>query len=264
MLLNMRVQDICDKYQDIHDGGFPGSGGNSSEGPTLGDTSSGGQGQGSNPSSSIGYTDWAIENRATGVEFLNSISQIVMNDDARTGVPWQVTLAQAAYESGWGTRLPKDIDSDNPSNNLFGVKYFGDLKETEKYVRVWTREWIREDELSYWEKQQSKYSLEGEKLQVTGNKSENGKFEILVIQAFRKYASYEASIEDHSAVLSGETYADAREYSSNPYIYAAIIARKYATGESYIKTLVSIMDDYLRWEDKAADKEEYNQWVKRV
>ena len=34
--MNKKVQDVCHKYQDIHDQGFPGSGGNSSEGATGG------------------------------------------------------------------------------------------------------------------------------------------------------------------------------------------------------------------------------------
>ena len=44
------------------------------------------------------------------VQFLGPFLQVSMAEQLRTGVPWQVTLAQIAYESGWGQKEMYDED----------------------------------------------------------------------------------------------------------------------------------------------------------
>src|ERR1035437_5917057 len=47
-------------------------------------------------------------------DFANTFGQFAKNSEAQTGVPFLVTLSQAALESGWGKSAPQ--------NNFFGIK----------------------------------------------------------------------------------------------------------------------------------------------
>lgn len=182
-----------------------------------------------------------------------------MEEQLRTGVPWQVTLSQIAYESGWGEKEMYDEYTKKQSFNLFGIKYFGEIEDEDKYVRCWTTEYVDKDELSYWEEEQEKWALNGEEL-INNGISSNGKLEIKVIQPFRCYQSYDEGITKHSDVLLDERYSEAQEYEDNPFIYVSIIGPIYATGYSYGETAASIMHDYFSWVDEEKDWEEYTKW----
>ena len=163
------------------------------------------------------------------MQFLGPFLQVSMAEQLRTGVPWQVTLAQIAYESGWGQKEMYDEYTKKQSFNLFGIKYFGNTEDNDKYVRSWTTEYISSSELDKWEKEQKRWALNGEKL-INMGVYENNKIKIKVIQPFRRYESYKESIVDHSDIFLEERYAEAWEYKDNPFIYVSIIGPIYATG----------------------------------
>lgn len=201
------------------------------------------------------FSEWAKENRSDKVQFLEPFLQVSMAEQLRTGVPWQVTLAQIAYESGWGQKEMYDEYTKKQSFNLFGIKYFGNTEDNDKYVRSWTTEYISSSELDKWEKEQKRWALNGEKL-INMGVSENNKIKIKVIQPFRRYESYKESIVDHSDILLDERYAEAWEYKDNPFIYVSIIG----PGSDYGDTAASIMHDYFMWDDEEKDWEEYILW----
>lgn len=65
-------------------------------------------------------------------EFVSTFKPAALANEAASGVPWQVTLAQAALESGWGRYAP--------GFNFFGIK--ADRSWTGQSQRLWTREVI--------------------------------------------------------------------------------------------------------------------------
>lgn len=205
------------------------------------------------------FSEWAKENRINGINFLEPFFEVALEEQLRTGVPWQVTLSQIACESSWGKREVYDEYTHEQSFNLFGIKYFGKIEDEEKYVRSWTKEDINRNDLDEWKKEQKKWALNDEELEIVKT-LENGKIEIKVIQPFRRYQSYLESIHNHSEVLLDDRYLEAWEHEDNPYIYMAIISPIYASGTEYENTTVSIMRDYFSWDDKEEDWEEYNIW----
>ena len=126
------------------------------------------------------FSELAKENRSDKVQFLEPFLQVSMAEQLRTGVPWQVTPAQIAYESGWGQKEMYDEYTKKQSFNLFGIKYFGNTEDNDKYVRSWTTEYISSSELDKWEKEQKRWALNGEKL-INMGVSENNKIKIKVI-----------------------------------------------------------------------------------
>ncbi|MCG0239596.1 MAG: glucosaminidase domain-containing protein [Firmicutes bacterium] len=96
------------------------------------------------------------------------------------GIPWQVQAAQWALESGWGGKLPTDVETGRQSYNLFGIKGTGPAGS----VRAWTWEY-------------------------------KGGRQVRVLAEFRAYHSPLESIEDHARVLNEERYAAARQCGSD-------------------------------------------------
>lgn len=205
------------------------------------------------------FSEWAKENRIEKIEFLQTLLELAMVEQLRTGVPWQVTLGQIANESGWGSSEPYDEYTNEQSFNLFGIKYFGKIEDEDEYVRSWTKEDINRSELDKWEQEQKKWALEGEELIIDKDLG-NNKIKIKVIQPFLRYESYAEGMMNHSDVLLHERYSDAWEYEDNPFIYLSIIASTYGSDGDYERIVKTIMDDYFVWDDKEKDLEEYNTW----
>ena len=168
----------------------------------------------------------SVPNREKQVEFLNSILEGAVEVYLVTGVPWQVTLAQAAQETGWGSNLIVDMSTGENSNNLFGIKYNGSPDNVNEYVRCWTTEWVKESEIVYWKSEHEKWALNNEELVNTGITDGNGNIKIKVIQPFKRYASANESIIGHSEVLDGSVYELAN------------------------KNIISIINKYLQWNGK--------------
>lgn len=125
-----------------------------------------------------------------------------------------VTIAQAAWETGWGTSTPKDIKTGEESYNLFGRK----AAAGEPYV-----------ESNTWEVY-------------------NGK-KVYIVAKFKKFDSYVASILDRSEFLKLKWYQRACN-ADNPWDAAAYLidtgypGYAYATDPTYVANLHSIMKSY--------------------
>lgn len=187
-------------------------------------------------------------NRESQVAFLKLILKAAVREQIRTGVPWQVTMAQAAVETGYGQHEPIDIYTEQRSYNIFGIKYMENLDENVEYVLSWTSEEIYSSELSEWEKEHEKWALNGEAVRINETLGET--MEIEIIQPFRKYRTIEECFESHSDILESSIYENAAEYKDDPYMYLRSIAGTYATDSNYYNMAESVMNKYLDWKGK--------------
>jgi len=63
----------------------------------------------------------APDNGPTPAEFVNQVMPSIQRAAEELGVDARGLLAQAALETGWGSRMPRTADG-SPSHNLFGIK----------------------------------------------------------------------------------------------------------------------------------------------
>ena len=134
-------------------------------------------------------------------------------------IPAIVTLAQAALESGWGTKAP--------GFNFFGYtapnSYTGQrqlLKTTEYHStsNIW-------------------YPVIIKVTKVAANK-----YQYLVRRYFKCYSNAEQSFEDYARLISTDKYASAFDYQDDPARFFAVIFNAgYATSSSYYQLVNSIM-----------------------
>ena len=61
-------------------------------------------------------------------EFVYAVFEEAKLEELRSGVPAAVTTAQAILESGYGKKIPTDIDNGTYSYNLFGIKAHGNRR----------------------------------------------------------------------------------------------------------------------------------------
>ncbi|WP_176331912.1 glycoside hydrolase family 73 protein, partial [Burkholderia vietnamiensis] len=120
---------------------------------------------------------------------------------AKTGVPWLVTFAQWALESGFGKKMPAG------SNNPFGIK----AKAGQPYVEAMTNEFIN-----------------GKMTRVT---QRFAKFDSLA-DAFEQHAKL---------LANGRAYAKARKHKDDAFSFADALTGVYATDPQYGAKLKSIM-----------------------
>ncbi|HDR9135983.1 TPA: glucosaminidase domain-containing protein [Burkholderia vietnamiensis] len=120
---------------------------------------------------------------------------------AKTGVPWLVTFAQWALESGFGKKMPAG------SNNPFGIK----AKAGQPYVEAMTNEFIN-----------------GKMTRVT---QRFAKFDSLA-DAFEQHAKL---------LANGRPYAKARKHKDDAFSFADALTGVYATDPQYGAKLKSIM-----------------------
>lgn len=195
-----------------------------------------------------------VPDREEQVKFLNSILEDAVREQLRSGIPWQVTLAQAAIETGWSEKIPKDEYTERNSNNFFGIKYNGDPSDPQElFVRSWTQETINESEKNAWEQEHSRWALEGEEMIIVERIDEN-QIVIKLIQPFKVFPTLNDSIVDHSAVLENERYEEANQYKDNPYKYIEAIAGIYATDGNYYEKASPIIDKYMYWDGKEENR----------
>lgn len=91
------------------------------------------------------------------------------------GLPASILASQCILETGWGKHIPKDFNSGETSNNLFGIKARGSMP----HVNCITHEYI------------------------------NG-VKIKTFAKFRKYKNYEESFIDYGKlILKNERYKNA-------------------------------------------------------
>jgi flagellum-specific peptidoglycan hydrolase FlgJ len=137
-------------------------------------------------------------------EFIMRLSKPAMESQRKSGVPASITIAQAALESAWGeSGLAK------AGNNLFGIK--ADSLWQGETLTLNTREFIR----GQW----------------------------LVIPAkWRKYSSWQASIDDHAAFLKGNPrYQRCFMCQTTEDFARALLKAGYATDPSYTEKLLGLI-----------------------
>ena len=149
-----------------------------------------------------------ISRNSSSADFVNAIYYYAIIDEAKTGVPAAVTVAQAALETGYGKYVPIDINTGQYSYNLFGVKGKGSAGQ----VSIYTHEY------------------------------ENG-VRIKIIDQFRAYNNFGESITDRSTNVFSKPRYKSLFNSNDPKEWAKGLQKAgYATDPNYAKLLTGIMD----------------------
>ncbi|MFZ6012340.1 MAG: glycoside hydrolase family 73 protein [Bacteroidota bacterium] len=159
-------------------------------------------------------------------DFIAAYSQMAIDSMRQTQVPASVTLAQAALESGWGRHAP--------GNNFFGIKAGRNWTGQRQLLR--TREVHADDDRS-----RHPYP---EVISIT--RRSDGRFEWVVRDHFRAYASALESFNDHGNLLrNASRYRAAFQHTSDGIQFAQEIARAgYATAPNYAAQLTSLINQY--------------------
>ncbi len=124
-----------------------------------------------------------------------------------TGVPASITVSQAALESGWGESGLTKI-----ANNLFGIK--ADSLWRGEAVTLDTKEFIR----GQW---------------------------VVVPAKWRKYSTWQASVDDHAAFLRrNPRYKDCFLCVSSQAFARALLKAGYATDPDYADKLIGLIGSY--------------------
>ena len=146
---------------------------------------------------------------ATPAEFINRMMPSIKTAAGSLGVNPLGLMAQAALETGWGRRMPRNADG-SPSYNMFGIKA----------GEGWTGPKAIADSM-----------------EVTNGVAAPKR------TAFRSYGSIEESVNDFAALLKNSPrYKDALAAGSNASAYAARIGSSgYATDPDYGNKLNEIL-----------------------
>ena len=162
-------------------------------------------GGGNDPISSITPAQLAQIGATDKARFFALLKPAALEAERKFGVPWQVTLAQAAVESGWGKHAIGGF-------NIFGIKGSGPAGS----VSVQTQEYVNGRYITITDRF-AKYHDFGEAIAQHGKVFHNGYYN----KALNQFA------RDHS-----------------PVAFAQNIHGIYATSPTYAPTLISIMRQY--------------------
>ena len=156
------------------------------------------------------------------MDFIKIIAPFAQKAHKEKGVLASLTIAQAILESNWGKS-----GLAVKGNNLFGIK--GTYKGNSVTMRT------------------AEYNSKGEKYYIDA--------------AFRKYPSFQESIDDHADLFVNGLSWDRNHYkpvvNANDYKEACVNVQKcgYATDPAYTKKLIKLIEDYKLYEyDKAPAK----------
>jgi flagellum-specific peptidoglycan hydrolase FlgJ len=139
-------------------------------------------------------------------KFFEVLKPAAIESEQTYGVPWQLTLAQVALESGWGR-------SPSGSYNLFGIKGKGPAGSTQLRTREWRNGQYVSEMAGF-----ARYHNFYEAVKEHGKLFHNGYYK----KAINAYASGDR---------------DPRHFAQN-------IHGIYATSPTYAKNLISIMEEY--------------------
>lgn len=166
-------------------------------------------------------------------DFINLVIPGAQEVQRQTGMFASVTIAQAAWETGWGMSTPKDINTGAESYNLFGRKASGG----EPYVLS-----------STWE------VYDGKK--------------VIINAKFKKFHSYVDSILDRSSFLTLPWYQKACK-ATNAFAAAQFLidtgypGYSYATDPNYVNGITSMIKTYnLTQFDLSEEEDEDNMPMK--
>lgn len=145
-----------------------------------------------------------LRRRAQGSSlFPSEVIDAAQASQDRWGIPASVTLAQWAFESGFGRHMPPN------SNNPFGIKASKQDLADGTYVDAMTTEVIK-----------------GERVHVS--------------QPFKKFSSLRDAFDQHGRLLASHpAYAQARQGLPDPYAFANGLTGHYATEPDYGKKLIN-------------------------
>ncbi len=143
----------------------------------------------------------------TPAEFIMRLSKPAMESQRKSGIPASITIAQAALESAWGeSALAK------AGNNLFGIK--ADSLWRGQTLTMNTKEFIK----GQW---------------------------VVVPALWRKYPSWQASIDDHAAFLKrNPRYKACFACTSAPAFARALAQAGYATDPAYSDKVIGLMTQH--------------------
>jgi flagellum-specific peptidoglycan hydrolase FlgJ len=159
----------------------------------------------------------------TPKEFVTALLPFAKETEAKTGISFKATLAQAAVESAWGKAAP--------GNMYFGVKDTDGVNGNEQLLT--TTEYSRRADLKF------PVIISVEPVVKNGVKM----FKYKIKDYFRKYNSPEECFTDHCQFfLKNSRYAKALEVKSDPYAFIDAIAKAgYATDPNYATTLKTVV-----------------------
>jgi flagellar protein FlgJ len=142
-------------------------------------------------------------------DFVHALTEPAKAVQEKIGVPFQVVIAQAALETGWGQKIIKD-EQGSSSNNLFNIK--ADSR--------WAGEKVQKDTLEF-------------ELGAMVKKS----------APFRSYESLQESFNDYVDFLSGnERYQDALQKPNNvEHFLQGLQKAGYATDPKYAKKILETL-----------------------
>ena len=138
-------------------------------------------------------------------EFIMRLTSPAVESQRKSGVPASISIAQAALESAWGeSGLVK------AGNNLFGIK--ADSRWRGETLTLNTREFIN----GHW---------------------------VMVPALWRKYTSWQASIDDHASFLKqNPRYKACFLCTTAPAFAHALAQAGYATDPDYANKLIALMN----------------------
>lgn len=139
------------------------------------------------------------------------LSEYAAREQARSGVPASITIAQAILETGWlNTETPIRRKMVLEAKNLFGIKGVGPAGSVE----------------------------------IPTTEYEGGR-PYTITAKFRAYHSYSESFEDHSRLLTTSAYYSAAlKFRNDPRKYIQEVAKNYATDPDYAEEVWSIVERY--------------------
>lgn len=142
-------------------------------------------------------------------DFVSALIEPALKVQKNLGVPFEVVIAQAALETGWGQKIIKGQDGDS-SNNLFNIK--ADSR--------WAGDKITKDTLEFEQGAMIKKS-----------------------EPFRMYQSLSDSVDDYINFLStSERYQDALQQSGNvEHFLQGLQKAGYATDPQYADKILSTL-----------------------
>lgn len=140
-------------------------------------------------------------------EFIMRLTSSAVESQRKSGVPASITIAQAALESAWGESGLAKV-----GNNLFGIKADGRWR--------------------------------GETLTLNTHEFMKGQW-LVVPAKWRKYGSWQASIDDHAAFLKGNPrYQPCFSCQTTEAFARALLKAGYATDPDYADKLLSLISQY--------------------
>jgi uncharacterized protein YcbK (DUF882 family) len=153
-------------------------------------------------------------------EFVRTYRPYAQASEARSRVPWLVTLGQGAVESGWGKHMC--------GNNMFGIKARTSVPLSQRQLCK-TTEIHQTPNVHYPEV-------------ISVIPRPDGRFGYVVRDWFRSFDSPIDSFDAHGKVLQAPRYAKAFTHTGDPYAFAREVAGGgYASEPSYASAVTAAM-----------------------